>query len=193
MLQVIFFSIIPFLWWVIFWRKEATFFKRLGFKRPVIQNKARYLIIFAATIILLSIPSLFIIPLFVDQSVLATTQFYGQGALMLAPALIYAFLQTGLSEEILFRGFLTKRLIRKFGFMVGNGLQGLLFGLMHGVLFVSSAGMLGAIIIILITGMAGWLMGWINEKESDGSIISSWLLHGIVNVLASFFAMFAII
>ena len=182
-----------FIWWVIFGRKEANFFKWLGFKKPVIQNKVRYVIIFVTTVIFLSIPSFLIVPFFIDKSVLATTQFYGQGASILVPASIYAFLQTGLSEELFFKGFLTKRLIRKFGFQVGNGLQSLLFGLMHGAMFVSSSGILGAIFIILLTGIAGWLMGWINEKESDGSIVSSWLLHGFVNYLASIFAMFTIL
>ena len=35
-------------------------------------------------------------------------------------------------------------------------------------------------------------MEWINEKRSDGSIVSSWLLHGFVNYLASTFVMFTI-
>lgn len=192
-LQVILFSIIPFVWWLIFGRKEASFFEWLGFKKPVIKNKVRYFMIFVTTIMFLLIPSFLIVPYFVDKSVLATTQFYGQGATALVPALIYAFVQTSLSEEIFFRGFLTKRLILQFGFHIGNGIQGLLFGLLHGVMFVSSAGIVGAIIIVLLTGIAGWLMGWINEKESDGSIVSSWLLHGFVNFLASIFAMFVIL
>lgn len=192
-LQVILFSIIPFVWWLIFGRKEASFFEWLGFKQPVIKYKVRYFIIFVTTIMFLAIPSFLIVPYFIDKSVLATTQFYGQGVTALVPALIYAFLQTSLSEEIFFRGFLTKRLNRKFGFQIGNGLQGLLFGLLHGVMFVSSAGIWGAIFIIILTGIAGWLMGWINEKESDGSIVSSWLLHGFVNFLASIFAMFVIL
>lgn len=192
-LQVILFSIIPFVWWLIFGRKEAHFFKWLGFKKPVIKNKVRYVIVFAITVISLSIPSFLIVPYFIDKSVLATTQFYGQGVSALIPALIYAFLQTGLSEELFFKGFLTKRLIHKFGFQVGNGLQSLIFGLMHGIMFVSSAGILGAMIIILLTGIAGWLMGWINEKESDGSIVSSWLLHGFVNFLASVIVAFNIL
>ena len=32
-------------------------------------------------------------------------------------------------------------------------------------------------------------MGWINKKEFDDSIVSSWLLHGIVNYLASIYVM----
>ncbi|OAB25524.1 hypothetical protein PMSD_27610 [Paenibacillus macquariensis subsp. defensor] len=85
---------------------------------------------------------------------------------------------------------MTKRLIHKLGFHVGNVVQGLLFGLMHGILFISAAGILGAFIIIVITGIGGWLMGWINEKQSEGSMISSWLLHGCANTLASIIVMF---
>ena len=148
---------------------------------------------FAGAIIFLLIQAFLIIPLFVDKSAMATSQFLGQGVSSLIPALIYAFLQTGFSEELFFRGFLTKRLINKFGFQLGNVVQSILFGLMHGIMFISKAGLLGAIIIILITGITGWLMGWINEKQSEGSTVSSWLLHGCANTLASIIAMFNII
>lgn len=192
-LQLIMMSIIPFLWWIISRKKECGFFKWVGLKQPIIRNKTKYVITFIVTIVLLSVPSFLIIPLFIDKSFMATSQFLGKGASALIPALIYAFLQTGFSEELFFRGFLTKRLICKFGFDVGNFIQGLLFGIMHGIMFISKAGLLGAIIIILLTGIVGWLMGWINEKQSDGSIISSWLLHGCANTLASLIAMFNII
>ena len=43
----------------------------------------------------------------------------------------FGIFQTGLSEEILFRGFLAKRLISRFGFATGNLLQGLVFGILH--------------------------------------------------------------
>lgn len=192
-LQVIIMSIVPFIWWIISGKKECGFFKWIGLKRPIIRNKTKYVITFIVTIILLSIPSFLIIPLFVDKSFMDTSQFLEQGVSALIPALIYSFLQTGFSEELFFRGFLNKRLINKFGFGSGNFIQGLLFGIMHGIMFISKSGLLGAIIIILLTGIVGWLMGWINEKQSDGSIISSWLLHGCANTLASFIAMFNII
>ncbi len=35
-------------------------------------------------------------------------------------AFLFGIIQTGLSEEILFRGFLAKRLISRFGFATGN-------------------------------------------------------------------------
>ena len=46
------------------------------------------------------------------------------------------------------------------------------------------------IIIILITGLGGYLLGWINEKQSNASIISSWLIHGIVNAFSTTLALF---
>ncbi|MGF7048083.1 membrane protease YdiL (CAAX protease family) [Paenibacillus sp. DS2015] len=192
-LQAILLATIPMVWWLISGRKESSFLNWLGLKRPVVKNKTKYSITFVATMILLLIPSFTIVPLFVDKSAMATSQFIGQGMSAFIPALIYGFLQTGFSEELFFRGFLTKRLVHKFGFQIGNGIQGLLFGLMHGLMFLSVAGLLGAMIITLFTGIVGWLMGWINEKQSDGSILSSWLLHGCANTLASIIFMFNIL
>lgn len=189
-MQVIVFSIIPFIWWMIHGRKQSTFLNWLGIKKPIIADRKQFVSLFLLTILLLLIPAFLIIPLFVKSSDMATSKFLGQGISALIPALIYAFLQTGFSEELFFRGFLTKRLINQFGFKIGNIVQSLLFGLMHGLLFMSLTGLIGSIIIIAITGLTGWLMGWINEKQSNGSIISSWLLHGCANTIASVIAMF---
>ncbi|MHC1684966.1 MAG: CPBP family intramembrane glutamic endopeptidase [Clostridiaceae bacterium] len=192
-LQIILILIIPFTWWLVSGRKECNFLRWIGLKKPIVKNRTIFIITFISAIILLAIPSFLIVPLFVDKSSMATSKFIGQGLTSLIPALIYAFLQTGLSEEIFFRGFLTKRLVKKFGLQIGNIVQGLLFGLMHGIMFVSMAGIMGASIITLITGLTGWLMGWINERQSEGSIISSWILHGCANTLASLVVMFNII
>lgn len=192
-LQSILLSIIPFIWWLISGRKEKSFLEWLGLKKLIIKDKTKYLMTFVSTVIFFLALSILVIPFFIDKSIMATSQFSGQGVSALMPALIYAFLQTGFSEELFFRGFLTKRLVNKFGFKLGNIIQSSLFGLMHGLMFISKVGLLGAIITILLTSMIGWLMGWINEKQSNGSIISSWLLHGCANTLASFIAAFNII
>lgn len=191
--QAILFSIIPFVWWFVCGRKEGGFFKWLGLKKPIVKDKIKYAITFVFTIIVMSTLAFFVVPLFIDKSTMATSQFSGQGMSALIPCLIYAFLQTGFSEELFFRGFLTKRLMHKFGFKIGNVIQGLIFGLVHGLMFISIAGLLGTILIILLTGILGCLMGWINEKQSDGSIVSSWLIHGFANTLSSIVAMFNIL
>jgi membrane protease YdiL (CAAX protease family) len=189
-IQLLLFSIIPFIWWSACGHKKCGFLKWVGIRKPIIKNKLKYILTFILIIIFVLFLSIFIIPIFIDKSTMATSQFSGKGIAVLIPALIYAFLQTAFSEELFFRGFLAKRLIHKFGFKIGNIMQGLLFGAMHGILFISKVGLFYTIIIVIFTGFLGFLMGWINEKQSEGSIISSWLLHGFFNTLASAIAMF---
>ncbi len=76
-LQVILFSIIPFIWWSISGKKQSSFFRWLGFKKPIINDKKKYILSFLLTILLLSIPAFIVIPMFVDASNLATSQFSG--------------------------------------------------------------------------------------------------------------------
>lgn len=192
-IQVLLFSIIPFIWWLISGRKDDSFLNWLGLKRFSIKNKLNYTLLFLGIIIILMIPSLIVTTFLLDESTMATSQFSGEGISVLFAAIIYAFLQTGFSEELFFRGFLAKRLIHKLGFQWGNIVQGSLFGLMHGFLFIFSSELLGLVVIVLITGIAGYLLGWINEKYSNGSIISSWLIHGIGNLIPAILAMFNIL
>ncbi len=191
-LQVVVFSLIPLIWWAITCRKKCSFFGWIGLKKVKTDSRKRIIILFIATVILLAIPTIFIVPNFAPQSEMATAQFAGKGFSVLLPAAIYSFIQTGLSEEIFFRGFIGKRLVNRFGLNIGNLIQGILFGLLHGVMFVSIAGLFGSVIIIFITGTAGYVMGYINENLSEGSIVPSWLLHGCANLCASLIAMFNI-
>lgn len=192
-IQVIIFTIIPFIWWLVSNRDKYSFLEWIGIKKIIIQNKKKYVMTFGFILILFVFLGLVIIPIFINSSDMATSQFVSQGIVALVPALIYAFIQTALSEEILFRGFLAKRLINKFGFSVGNIVQSVLFGALHVLLFISLTEWLGTIIIFIFTGFTGWLMGMINEKQSGGSIISSWLIHGCANTLASIFAILNIV
>ncbi|HEY5536629.1 MAG TPA: CPBP family intramembrane glutamic endopeptidase [Ignavibacteria bacterium] len=187
-IQTILFSIIPFIWWVISAREQSTFSNWLGISKPIILNKKKYvtsLLLVLSLLLILTVASFLVIPQFVNKSNLATSQFVGKSMSTLISILIYAFLQTGFSEELFFRGFLSKRLIDKYGFKIGNIIQSLVFGLMHGLFFISLAGILGTIIIIAITSTAGWIMGWFDEKKSGGSIVPSWLFHGCTNTLAA--------
>lgn len=183
-IQTLLFTSIPFVWWVVTARKDSSFFHWIGIKKLIITNKKVYTLSIFFTIILF-LSMVVITPLLVDSSETATAQFYGQGLSAVIPILIYSFIQTSLSEEVFFRGFLTKRLANKFGFRTGNVIQGLAFGLMHGIIFISTTGFFRALIITLITALIGGFLGWINEKQSGGSIVSGWLLHGLSNVVAA--------
>ena len=193
LLQVALFSIIPIIWWLFTARKQVPFLQWIGLKKIDISNKKRFIFLFILTLFLFSTLSFLFIPIFVNNEIMATSQFTGKGVFAIIPALIYAFVQTGLSEEIFFRGFLGKRLIGKFSFMIGNTIQAILFGLLHGIMLFGAIGVFGTIAITVFTGAIGWIMGYINEKQSGGSIVSSWMLHGIANSLSSVVAMFSFI
>lgn len=185
--QLIFFSLISFIWWLITSRKEDKFLDWIGLKKPVIkESKLKLilitLIISAGYIFLTSI----IINTFISSSSMSTNQFYKKGLSALPSILFYSVIQTALSEEILFRGFLGKRLINKFGFIEGNTIQAVCFGLLHGIPFgVVTENVLVTILLTLLPGALGWFEGWINEKYSAGSIVPSWIIHSIMNIFSA--------
>ncbi|MFJ6208573.1 lysostaphin resistance A-like protein [Lysinibacillus sp. NPDC092081] len=192
-IQVILFSVIPFIWWFFSARKEQSFLRWLGLKKPVIENKGNYFVWFLFIMVLLFVPLTTITYFYLDSSILASNRFIGLGFSALIPALFYAMVQTGLSEELLFRGFLLKRFKHKFGFQMGNIMQSLLFGILHGWMFYSLVPFGVVVLVVMATAFTGYLMGWINERKSNGSILTSWGIHGIGNLFASFMAMFNVL
>lgn len=188
-LQVIIFSAVPVVWWAATARKENSFFQWIGLKKPIYANK-RHLIIVLGAAVLVSVLMQLIIPRLVEMDTTAVSPFIDQGFAALVPALIFSFVTTGLSEEILFRGFLGKRLIAQHGFSTGNFVQALIFGMIHGVLSMGRVRIFPALLLVLITGAAGWVMGYVNERLAGGSIVPSWLIHGIANMISALMVMF---
>ena len=123
----------------------------------------------------------------------ATSEFTGLGIMAIPAIVVYAAFNTAFPEELLFRGFLLKRLANKFGFNIANIIQALLFGVLHGAMFFLLVGVVKAILIIIFTGVIAWFMGYINEKYSNGSIIPSWIIHTISNLFSGICAAFLII
>ena len=115
----------------------------------------------------------------------APSRFMGAGLLAVVPILLYAFIQTGLAEELFFRGFLAKRLCASFGFSLGNAIQATVFALLHLLLFINYLPVLSLVAITLLTGINGWIMGWLNEQAAGGSVIPSWMLHSLANLLVA--------
>ncbi len=99
--------------------------------------------------------------------------------------IVKALIQTAFTEEILFRGFAAKRLIKWLGFTTGNLLQALLFGAVHLLIFAGQEFSLAlAIGIVLYPAIGGWIMGYLNERIGSGSILPGWLMHGLTNLIA---------
>ena len=188
--QIILFAIIPFIWWLVTARKECSFFKWIGLKKAEIKkNKTLpWIAGITAAFLVLSV----VILVFLKGVETATSDFASLGMSAVPAILIYAILNTALPEEILFRGFLLKRISNRFGFNAGNTIQALLFGLLHGIMFFSSVGVLKAVIVIAFTGSIGWMMGYTNEKKAEGSILPSWCIHAIANIFSGICSAFAL-
>lgn len=193
LLQLILFSIIPFIWWKYGNKKgkyDEKFLTWIGLKKPkFIKNKKTYLYLILIIIswyicYTFDIGSLVNISEKDGSDAVASSVFKGMGFSAVIPVLIQSMFQQGFTEELLFRGFITKRLINKFGFECGNLIQASLFGMMHVVLFLLAGikiGLLELFLIFVITGIPGLLLGCLNERIFNGSIVPSILVHGFGN------------
>lgn len=191
-MQIILFSLIPLIWWLITARKKESFFKWIGLKKIEKENKKSSVVNMLPIAISYLIVSFITIYLIKDIETV-TSEFAGMGVSALLPALIYAIFNTALPEEILFRGFLLKRIASKFGYMIANIIQSTIFGLLHGFMFFYVLGIVKTIVIIFFTGIIAFAMGYINEKKANGSILPSWFIHALSNIFASIVAMFSLI
>ncbi len=182
-MQVLLFSVIPFVWWLIGARKKEAFPRWLGFRKIEHRGSAIATVLLSAAVFLLYGSAISLFAKYAPGEIsLAGSRWAGKGISYLPAALAYGFIRTGLSEEILFRGFLLKRIAERYGFASGNIIQAVLFGLLHGVPFgIASGSGLIAVVFTLLPAGIGYYMGWVNEKMCGGSIIPSWLMHGITN------------
>lgn len=193
-IMVLLCSVIPFIWWIITARKKENFFKWIGCYAPKLKMKLWGLAIF---LVIYYFVWSFDITIFMDQASMESAQnsgnlaanaYTGLGFAAVLPALIESFLVNSLGEEIFFRGFVCKRLQSKFGKNAGLILQACCFGIMHNILYL-----LGGMDVSLqfhlavfgFTGGGALLLGYINEKIYNGSIIPSVILHGLGNFIAN--------
>lgn len=185
LIQLILFTSIPLIWWLCTERKKQRFLHWLGLKTPQFKAKAKAVIVSALAFVLWLFSGLYLISNFENKSLLANAKFLNLGLGGIIPVLIYSIIQTGLCEEIFFRGFSNKRLSSKFGFITGNTIQSVVFGLLHGILIITNIDLMMVIIIVGFTSIVGWFMGYINEKLGNGSIIPSWIIHSLINIASS--------
>ena len=197
--NLIVFSLIPFVWWVFRHRKETGFFSWIGFYRPKLKSGWPVLILFALAYWffynfdytrLINPETLAYLE---NSEKVSANAFAGLGAAAILPALIQNFIANGVAEEILYRGFLCKRFCGKLGKTKGIVLQAVLFGLMHNALLLLAGlhvGLWYHTLMFLFTGAGALLLGWLNEKIYNGSIIPGILLHGAGNFISSMLVAF---
>ena len=187
-IQIVLFAIIPFFWWLFTARKKEGFFSWIGLKRPRCENKKQLalwmLILFAVCLVVGEIA------VYLRGEVAAAeSAFAGMGLAALPSLLAYAFLQTAFSEEVLFRGFLLKRLAAKFGFVAATIVQALIFGAIHLAMVWGQVGLLAGAVIVIYPMIPAVAFAWLNEKKADGSILPSWIVHSALNTVSALFSL----
>ena len=190
-IQILFIILLPSIWWFVTVRRKVPFMEWIGLK-AVKRDKVSYLITWIiGGFLLFTAFSIFIFPL--TRSIeTATSTFSGMGLKALPSILIYSFLQTSLPEELLFRGFLLKRLVNHMPFFFANTIQAIAFGLLHGILFVSLVSIEITLFITLFTGVIAAYLGFVNEKKAGGSIFTSWIIHALANIFSGIVAAFSL-
>lgn len=198
--NLIIFSSIPFIWWFFRHRKETGFMKWIGFCKPQLKSKWWMLIVFAIvyyffyTFDFTQPVDSKTLEYIKSNSALSSNTFAGIGIAAVVPAFIQNFIANGVAEEILYRGFLCKRFCARLGAIQGIILQAVLFGLMHNILYILvglEVGIWYHTLTFIFTGMGALLLGWLNEKIYNGSIIPSVILHGIGNFITTMLIAFS--
>jgi uncharacterized protein len=175
---------------VITHRSTRGFFDYIGLKATT--KKANYLAIVSSVIFLVGGVSLGFLSdeireIFINPpSVTGELRKLGFGPKSVILLLIIACLKTSLSEEIFFRGFVAKRLMNGMGYLWGNIIQSLIFAIVHVLLFwaLTKSDVKFLVFIFLLSGISGYVIGYIKEKYGRGSIIPGWIAHGLGNTVS---------
>ncbi len=193
LIQIVLFMLLPFIWWFVTARRKSSFLDWIGFK-PLKDtgNHKMWLWIFIG-LLSFTVFSYLVLYTIVKDLKTATSSFSGLGFQALPAVLIYSLFQTSLPEELLFRGFLLKRFSICLPFGVANTIQAALFGLLHGLMFITEVSWLQTLLIILCTGGIAAYLGFVNEKKSGGSILASWIMHALANVITGMLSAFLLI
>ncbi|WP_339102043.1 CPBP family intramembrane glutamic endopeptidase [Candidatus Enterococcus clewellii] len=190
--QVIFFGLIPLFWWIVSRRSNnSSLLDFLGLKKISTENNSRFVSFCLIALVGFMFVGYFSLISVSDLSILANSKFTDISLWSTLSIILYAFVQTALSEEIFFRGFLAKRLIHTFNYRLGNFIQATLFGLTHFLMLITQNVHFWTLIFVgIMTGVIGYILCYINEKLAGGSLFPSWIVHGITNVVSTLFIIF---
>ncbi len=175
--------------WLFFARRRASLTAWLGLGAPA-AGWWKGTILCALVVALVSIP-LFLFGGFAELARGEGTvgaQFAGQSLTpaIIATIVLVACVKTALTEEIIFRGLIAKRLIGWLGFAAGNMVQAILFGSIHLLIFAADGAPaptpLAVATVVGLPAFAGWMMGYANERFGGGTIWPGWLIHATGNL-----------
>lgn len=185
-LQILIFSAIPFIWYGVTQKRVRGFLEWIGIKTTPKPPLKIMLCILVGFFIAIVLPYMWLYQsgnLNYQGFTIDAFRQSGWSFQTICVILIWSVMQTSLSEEILFRGFLCKRLCNQFGEKIGNTVQALIFGVIH-VLALPDKNILAMIAIVLLTGGIGYALGWLSLKKARGSILYGWAIHATVNIIS---------
>lgn len=182
LINIILFSIIPFLWFGLSKRGARGFFRYLGIYVPNEMD-----VVGSIRIIL----PIYLITLAANLLVIATGNSqrstggvdHNAWCVVLIGLILYG-LKTGIAEEIFFRGFIAKRFYPLLGFFKGNLVQACVFALPH-VVINGPASPIDIAVRVVNAFMLGYAFGYTVEKKSGGSILPVMAAHTIINIVNS--------
>lgn len=188
-LQILVFTSIPFLTYLIKNKTTKGFFNYIGLKAST--SRANFLailafIFFAGPLLLLTFTNEEFKAIMLDpNSITGKFREMGLSVESIGILLIIAILKTSLAEEILFRGFIAKRLISVMGYQKGNITQSLIFGILHAILFsLITMNIFFLTIIFVVPTIGAYVSTYLNEKAAKGSIIPGWISHALANMVS---------
>lgn len=175
---------IPLLWHRNSKQKAQSFFAWLGIHRPQISDPWGIVRILGAVSAVALAGTLAV--LLSHHSSLNPIGLAGYSVGSYLLSLLVMGLRSGTGEEMFFRGFIGKRLIRKLGFAWGNILQALIFGLCHYSLMSNgSLSVADRIDRVISASLLGYAFGYVTERKCGGSIIPAMAAHALFNIVAS--------
>lgn len=200
------FSAVPFFWWFFKYRKEIPFFSWVGFIEPRLKSRWWILAALAVLYCLLNVVDLsgfletravetieYLEGSVVKQITIQNTGHRVQTDIVMILSFYFMnFFGIGVGTEIFFRGFLCKRLCSRFGTDKGIVIQAFINALIWILVFFVSernqfvhVSVLYYILTLLLNSFRGLLLGSINEKVFNGSVIPSMFLVGAVSFILS--------
>lgn len=192
-IQLSFFTIIPLIYYMISHKKLVGFFNWVGIKAININSELfTYMLL---VLIVMSVISILPLIYLRNKGHLTDDKLYinnfvnnKMGFALIVEVLIYSTIITAFGEEIFFRGFLVKVLIAPFGFIVGNMIHSVIFGLIHGLPLMKYGKKIVIVVSVLPT-VSAYLLSWNNLMNASGSIIPSIIIHSTVNFVSAFIIM----
>lgn len=175
--QVAVFALVPLAWWLNAGRPDGSFPRWLGFRRG--REVSDPLVLGATIAGALG---------FLGGALLAraAAPIAGSGYFVFLAIVLVAVVQTALSEEIFFRGFMLGWLAGRTGRpMLANALQAVACGLLRLVvhwLFVDR-GLPPCLAAFALGAGPALMVGWVRQRT--GSLLWPWAAHGAGNLMAA--------